>query len=207
MATSSMGVEAGPDGRARCWWCLGAADYIDYHDRVWGRPMHDDRELFETLVLESFQSGLSWLTILRKRDGFRRAFHGWEIASIADYGERDVERLLADPGIVRHRGKIEAAIANAAATRAVHERGGTLDALLWSFAPDRNRTSPPTGGHDLAATTAESEAMAKELKRRRFRFIGPTTAYSLMQAAGLVNDHLEGCDYRELEPSRRRHDG
>jgi len=197
MATSSMGVEAGPDGRARCWWCLDAPDYIDYHDRVWGRPLHDDRELLEMLVLESFQSGLSWLTILRKREGFRRAFDGWDPATIAAYGDRDVERLLADPGIVRHRGKIEAAIANAAATRALHERGETLDALLWSFAPERGGARPPASGHDLAATTPESTAMAQELKRRGFRFVGPTTAYSLMQAAGLVNDHLDGCEFRD----------
>jgi DNA-3-methyladenine glycosylase I len=191
-----MGVEAGPDGRQRCWWCLGAPEYIDYHDRVWGRPMHDDRELFEILVLESFQSGLSWLTILRKREGFRRAFAGWDIAKVAAYGYREVDRLLADPGIVRHRGKIEAAIANAAATRALYERGETLEALLWKFAPERDPAGPPVSGHDLAATTSESEAMAKELKRRGFRFVGPTTAYSTMQAAGLVNDHLEGCEFR-----------
>jgi DNA-3-methyladenine glycosylase I len=196
MASSSMGVEAGPDGRARCWWCLEAPEYIDYHDRVWGRPIHDERELFEMLVLESFQSGLSWLTILRKREAFRRAFDGWDIAKVAAYRDRDVDRLLADHGIVRHRGKIDAAITNAAATRALHERGETLAALLWSFAPAPDGASPPTSGHDLAATTPESKAMAKELKRRGFRFIGPTTAYSIMQAAGLVNDHLDGCEFR-----------
>jgi DNA-3-methyladenine glycosylase I len=193
---SSMTVEAGPDGRARCWWCLGAPELLDYHDRVWGRPMRDDRELFEMLVLESFQSGLSWLTILRKRDGFRRAFDDWDIARVAAYGDRDVERLLGDPGIVRHRGKIEAAIANAAATQALYEQGETLEGLLWSFAPDRDSAPPPSSGHDLASTTPESTAMAKELKRRGFRFVGPTTAYSLMEAAGLVNDHLDGCEFR-----------
>jgi DNA-3-methyladenine glycosylase I len=193
---SSMGVEAGPDGRARCWWCLGAPELIDYHDRVWGRPMRDERELFEMLVLESFQSGLAWLTILRKREGFRRAFDDWDVDSIAAYDSRDVERLLADAGIVRHRGKIEATIANAAATRALHEQGQTLASLLWSFAPDRDGAGPPASGHHLPATTPESNAMAKELKRRGFRFVGPTTAYSLMEAAGLVNDHLDGCDFR-----------
>jgi DNA-3-methyladenine glycosylase I len=196
MAPGAMGVEPGPDGRARCWWCLGAPEYVAYHDEVWGRPTHDERELFEMLVLESFQSGLSWLTILRKRAGFRRAFAGWDVERIAAYDERDVERLLADPGIVRHRGKIEAAIANAVATRALHERGETLDALLWSFAPAQNGASPPASGHDMAPATAESKAMAKELKRRGFRFVGPTTAYALMQAAGLVNDHLDGCEFR-----------
>jgi DNA-3-methyladenine glycosylase I len=198
MAASSMGVEAGPDGRLRCWWCLGAPEYVEYHDSVWGRPMHGDRELFEMLVLESFQSGLSWLTILRKREGFRRAFEDWDIERIAAFGERDVERLLADSRIVRHRGKIEAAIANAVATRALHERGETLDALLWAFAPERDGAGPPASGHDVPASTPESKAMAKELKRRGFRFVGPTTAYALMQAAGLVNDHLKGCELREL---------
>ena len=198
MAAGSMGVEAGPDGRLRCWWCLGAPEYIEYHDSVWGRPMHGDRELFEMLVLESFQSGLSWLTILRKREGFRRAFEDWDIERIAAFGERDVERLLADSRIVRHRGKIEAAIANAVATRALHERGETLDARLWSFAPKRNGAAPPASGHEVPASTPESKAMAKELKRRGFRFVGPTTAYALMQAAGMVNDHLEGCELRGL---------
>jgi DNA-3-methyladenine glycosylase I len=189
-----MDVETGPDGRKRCWWALGAPESIDYHDRVWGRPMHDDRELFEFLVLESFQSGLSWLTILRKRESFRRAFDGWDIEKVAAYGDRDVARLLADAGIVRNRGKIEAAIANAAATLALYDDGATLDSLLWQFAPDQG--APPHSGRDLAAATPESKAMAKELKRRGFRFVGPTTAYSLMQAAGLVNDHLAGCEFR-----------
>jgi DNA-3-methyladenine glycosylase I len=194
--TDEMGVEAGADGRARCWWCLGAPELIDYHDRVWGRPMHDERELFEMLVLESFQSGLSWLTILRKREGFRRAFDDWDVEKIADYGKGEIERLLGDPGIVRHRGKIEATIANAAATHSLHEEGETLDALLWGFAPKHDGASPPRSGHDLAPATPESKALAKELKRREFRFVGPTTAYSLMEASGLVNDHLDGCAFR-----------
>ncbi|HEX2436018.1 MAG TPA: DNA-3-methyladenine glycosylase I [Solirubrobacterales bacterium] len=193
---SSMGVETGPDGRARCWWCLGAPELLDYHDRVWGRPMRDDRELFEMLVLESFQSGLSWLTILRKRDGFQRAFDDWDIARVAAYGDPDVERLLGDAAIIRHRGKIEAAIANAAATQALYRQGKTLEGVLWSFAPGRDSGPPPSSGHNLASTTPESTAMAKELKRRGFRFVGPTTAYSLMEAAGLVNDHLDGCEFR-----------
>ena len=191
-----MGVEAGPDGRRRCWWCLGTPEYIDYHDRVWGRPMHDDRDLFEMLVLESFQAGLSWLTILRKREAFGRAFDAWDIEKVAAYGDRQVDRLLADPGIVRNRGKIEAAIANARATRALYDQGETLESLLWTFAPAPDLADPPVSGRDLAATTTESKAMAKELKRRGFRFVGPTTAYSLMQAAGLVNDHLAGCEFR-----------
>jgi DNA-3-methyladenine glycosylase I len=190
-----MGVETGPDGRARCWWCLGAPEYVDYHDRVWGRPMHDDRNLFEMLVLESFQSGLSWLTILRKQEGFRRAFDDWEIERIAEYGDDDVERLLGDAGIVRNRQKIEATIANSRATRALHAAGESLDEVLWKFAPEATGP-PPATGHDLEPWTAESKAMAKELKRLGFRFVGPTTAYSLMQAAGLVNDHLAGCEFR-----------
>lgn len=194
--TGDMGIEVGPDGRARCWWCLGAPEYVEYHDRVWGRPMHDDRELFEMLVLESFQSGLSWLTILRKREGFRHDFDDWDVEKIATYGQGEIERLLADPEIVRHRGKIEATIANAAATHSLQKEGETLDALLWSFAPGRDEANPPRSGHELAPTTPESKAMAKELRRRGFRFVGPTTAYSLMQAAGLVNDHLDGCAFR-----------
>jgi DNA-3-methyladenine glycosylase I len=194
--TDEMGIEAGSDGRPRCWWCIGAPELIDYHDRVWGKPMHGERELFEMLVLESFQSGLSWLTILRKREGFQRAFDDWDIEKVAAYGEREIEHLLADPGIIRHRGKIEATIANAAATLSLHREGDTLDALFWSFAPEPDGARAPKSGHDLTATTPESKAMAKELKRRGFRFVGPTTAYSLMEAAGLVNDHLDGCAFR-----------
>jgi len=191
-----MGTAPGPDGRQRCWWCLGAPEYVEYHDREWGRPVHDDRVLFELLVLESFQSGLSWLTILRKREGFRRAFDEWDVAKIAGYGEAEIERLLGDAGIVRHRGKIEATIANAVATVRLREAGETLDALLWEFAPAAVEGEPPASGHDLQSVTPESKALAKELKRRGFRFVGPTTAYSLMQAAGLVNDHLGGCEFR-----------
>jgi DNA-3-methyladenine glycosylase I len=193
-----MGIERGPDGRPRCWWSLGAPELLDYHDCGWGRPLHGERELFEMLTLESFQSGLSWLTILRKRDGFRRAFDEWDVDRIASYGERDVERLLGDAAIVRNRAKVEATIANARATVALHADGETLDELLWGFAPDSDRAEPPASGHDLKSLTPESKAMAKELKRRGFRFVGPTTAYSLMEAAGLVNDHLAGCAFRSL---------
>jgi DNA-3-methyladenine glycosylase I len=191
----AMGVEKGPDGRLRCWWCLGAPELVEYHDRTWGRPMHGERELFEMLTLESFQSGLSWLTILRKREGFRRAFDGWDLERIAAYGEPEVERLLGDASIVRNRAKIEATVANARATVVLHESGETLDALLWGLAP-APAARAPHDGQELEATTKESKAMAKELKRRGFRFVGPTTAYSLMQAAGLVDDHLAGCEFR-----------
>ena len=171
----------------RCPWGASAPDYVAYHDEEWGRPVHDDRALYEKLCLEAFQSGLSWLTILRKREGFRTAFANFEPAAVAAFGDDDVARLMADAAIVRNRLKIEAAIANA---RAVLELDSLSD-LLWSFAPGE-RPAPRTMA-DIPATTPESTAMAKELKRRGFRFVGPTTAYALMQACGLVNDHLDGC--------------
>jgi DNA-3-methyladenine glycosylase I len=191
-----MGIEEGPDGRARCWWCLGTDDYLAYHDDEWGRPLHGDVALFERLTLEAFQSGLSWLTILRKRENFRRAFDGFEVERIAEYGDEEVARLLGDAGIVRNRRKIEAAITNAQATTAMHADGKTLDELIWSFAPDPDSRPAPRSGHDLESVTAESKAMTKELKRRGFVFVGPTTAYATMQAAGMVNDHLAGCEFR-----------
>jgi DNA-3-methyladenine glycosylase I len=191
----AMRLAKGPDGKSRCWWGATSPEYVEYHDNVWGRRMHGDRDLFEMLTLESFQSGLSWLTILRKQENFRRAFGDWDIDAIASYGKRDFARLMDDPGIVRNRAKIEATIANARATLELRAGGTTLDELLWSFAPEP--APAPKAGEDLAATTSESAAMARELKRRGFRFVGPTTAYSLMQAAGLVNDHLAGCAFRD----------
>ena len=189
------GVEPGPDGKPRCPWALGTSDYLDYHDKEWGRPLHGERELFERLTLEAFQSGLSWLTILRKRENFRRAFDGFDVDRVAGYGARDVKRLLADAGIVRNRRKIEATITNARAVRELHTNNETLDELIWSFAPDEPGPSPETL-EDLEPTTPESKALAKELKGRGFVFVGPTTAYASMQAAGLVNDHLKGCAFR-----------
>jgi len=156
--------------------------------------MHGERELFEMLTLESFQSGLSWITILRKQEGFRQAFDGWDIERIAAYGDSEVERLMNDAAIVRNRAKIESTLANARAVLELWAAGETLDALLWSFAPAD--APAPRAREDLAASTPESATMAKELKRRGFRFVGPTTAYSLMQAAGLVNDHLAHCAFR-----------
>ncbi|MBN1527453.1 MAG: DNA-3-methyladenine glycosylase I [Thermoleophilaceae bacterium] len=191
---ASDDVLPGSDGRARCWWCLGAPEYVAYHDEEWGRPSRDDRHLFELLTLEAFQSGLSWLTILRKRAGFRAAFEGWDVERIAAYGDDDVERLLGDAGIVRHRGKIEATLANARATVAQREEGLTLSELLWRFAP--GPSAAPGSRAELPASTPASAAMSKELRARGFRFVGPTVAYSLMQAAGLVNDHLAGCAFR-----------
>jgi DNA-3-methyladenine glycosylase I len=189
------GVEPGPDGKPRCPWALGTPDYLGYHDHEWGRPLHGERELFERLTLEAFQSGLSWLTVLRKRENFRRAFDDFEIEQVAGYGEPEVERLLGDAGIIRNRRKIEAAITNAQAVREMHEAGETLDELIWSFAPDEERP-PPKALDDLEATTAESKELAKELKKRGFAFVGPTTIYATMQAIGVVNDHLAGCAFR-----------
>ena len=178
----------------RCW---DTSDplYIAYHDEEWGRPVRDERLLLERLCLEGFQSGLSWLTILRKRENFRAAFRGFDPAQVARFGDADVERLMADAGIVRNRAKIEATIANARATVALHEAGETLGALLWSFAPAAPGPAPETLG-DMPATTPESKALARELKRRGFRFVGPTTAYALMQATGIVNDHVARCFVR-----------
>jgi DNA-3-methyladenine glycosylase I len=194
--TDQTGVVPGPDGKPRCWWALSSPDYVEYHDSEWGRPLHGEAKLFERLTLEAFQSGLSWLTILRKRENFRRAFDGFDVDRVADYGEPEVERLLGDAGIIRNRRKIEATIANARAARDLHANGENLDELIWSFAPDPASRPAPKTGADLPATTAESTAMAKELKRRGFVFVGPTTAYATMQAAGLVNDHLAGCAFR-----------
>jgi DNA-3-methyladenine glycosylase I len=195
----SPALAKGSDGRPRCWWGASTPDYETYHDEEWGRPVRDDRGIYERMVLEGFQSGLSWLTILRKRDNFRAAFANFEIDAVAEFGERDVERLLGDAGIVRHRGKIEAAIANA---RAVAALDTPLAELVWSFAPSGRRRAPRTL-EDLPAITPESTALAKELKRRGFRFVGPTTAYATMQACGLVNDHVAGCWVRaEVERLR-----
>ncbi len=176
----------GDDGLARCWWGASTPEYVAYHDTEWGQPVRDDRALYEKLCLEAFQSGLSWITILRKREGFRAAFAGFDPQVVARFGSQDVERLMADAGIVRNRAKIEAAIANARAALDVE-----LSELLWSFAPEP-RPRPRTRA-DVPAVTPESTAMAKELKKRGFRFVGPTTAYALMQACGLVDDHIEGC--------------
>ncbi|MBF6300664.1 DNA-3-methyladenine glycosylase I [Nocardia amamiensis] len=181
-------MTAPADGLIRCSWPLETELYRDYHDYEWGKPLHGDDALFERLCLEAFQSGLSWLTILRKRPAFRAAFAGFSIERVAEFGDADVARLLADAGIVRNRLKIEAAIANARVARRL-DIG--LDELLWSFAPPP-RPRPRTGA-DVPATTPESVAMAKELKRRGFRFVGPTTAYALMQATGMVDDHLADC--------------
>jgi DNA-3-methyladenine glycosylase I len=202
---ADAGIVVGEDGVARCWWGTSAPEYRAYHDTEWGFPVADDVRLFEKLSLEGFQAGLSWLTILRKREAFRRAFAGFRFERIARFGERDVARLLTDAGIVRHRGKIEAVINNARRAVELVEREGSLAHYVWSFAPE-----PRTGPLDRAALaelalTAESTALAKDLKRRGWRFVGPTTVYAFMQAMGLVNDHLDGCAARgEAERARTR---
>jgi DNA-3-methyladenine glycosylase I len=186
-------VVVGADGLARCAWGTSTPEYTGYHDNEWGRPVRSDDGLFERLTLEAFQSGLSWLTILRKRDAFRRAFDGFAIEAVAAYQVSDVDRLLADADIVRNRAKIEAAIGNA---RAATELPGGLAALLWAYAPDSRPR--PRSSAEVPATTPESTAMARDLKRRGFRFVGPTTAYALMQATGMVDDHLQDCHVAPL---------
>jgi DNA-3-methyladenine glycosylase I len=188
----SDALTVGGDGRPRCFWAVGGApEYLTYHDDEWGRPVLGDDRLFERLTLEAFQSGLSWLTILRKRAAFRAAFASFDIAAVAAFGEADKARLLADAGIVRNRLKIEAAIANARAAVPVIEQDGSLATFVWRFRPKAHKA--PRSRADFVAASPESAALAKELKRRGFRFVGPTTAYSLMQAAGIVNDHVDGC--------------
>jgi DNA-3-methyladenine glycosylase I len=187
---SAGGPIAAADGRLRCPWALSATEYLAYHDDEWGRPVHGDDVLFERLMLEAFQSGLSWLTILRKREAFRAAFDRFSLEQVAAYGTPDVDRLLADPGIVRNRAKVTAAITNARAALDVAEG---LDALLWSYAPDPESRPAPQTLADLPPVTDESTALAKDLKRRGFAFVGPTTVYATMQATGMVDDHLAGC--------------
>jgi len=195
----------GDDGVVRCFWGASAAEYAAYHDTEWGFPVAEDRRLFEKLCLEGFQSGLSWLTILRKREGFRQAFAGFDFDRVARFGEKDVERLLADASIVRHRGKIEATINNAQRAVELVDEEGSLAAYVWRFEPDAGGRPKRMTWDTLLemAETPESRALAKDLKRRGWRFVGPTTVYAFMQAMGLVNDHLHGCDARvEVERAR-----
>ena len=205
--SSARSIVRGADGVSRCFWCGDDPGYVAYHDDEWGRPVADDRRLFEKLCLEGFQSGLSWLTILRKREAFRRAFAGFDIESVARFGARDVKRLLGDAGIVRHRGKIESAIRNARSAASLVERHGSLAAFVWRFEPDARSRPRRMTRAALAArsTTPESTALSKELKAHGFGFVGPTTVYAFMQAMGLVNDHLDGCASRPLvEVARSR---
>ena len=206
MSASRSGLVRGDDGRLRCHW--GASDplYPPYHDREWGYPVGDDTRLFEKLCLEGFQAGLSWLTILRKRENFRRAFRGFEIERVARLNRRSVERLLRDPGIVRHRGKIESAVDNARRALEVVEEHGSFAAYLWQFEPparERPRALTRAALAKLTETPA-SRRLSKDLRARGFRFVGPTTMYALMQAMGLVNDHIEGCFARPKAAAARR---
>ncbi|MGW4381171.1 DNA-3-methyladenine glycosylase I [Kitasatospora sp. NPDC004531] len=187
------GAVLGADGLRRCGWGDSSDDYRLYHDTEWGRPVHGDQALFERVSLEAFQSGLSWITILRRREGFRTAFRNFSIEQVAEFGDADVERLMADTGIIRNRAKILATIANAKAARELGD--GQLDALIWSHTGDPTRPAPRTLA-EVPAVTPESTALARELKKNGFRFVGPTTAYALMQACGLVNDHLADCHAR-----------
>jgi DNA-3-methyladenine glycosylase I len=206
MARLAPGLAQGDDGRVRCAWARSDALYLRYHDEEWGRPVGDDRRLFEKICLEGFQSGLSWLTILRKREAFRRAFAGFDISAVARFGKRDVARLLADAGIVRHRGKIESTINNAGRALALAEEFGTLAAYFWRWAPEP-RARPRRLTYAVLKTlthTPESTALSRDLKARGWTFVGPTTVYAFMQAMGLVNDHLEGCPARQVVERARR---
>ena len=194
---------AGEDGRVRCAWGASTAEYRAYHDSEWGRPVGNESRVYEKLCLEGFQAGLSWITILRKRPAFRRAFAEFDPEKVAAYGPGEVEALLKDVGIVRHRGKIEAVITNARAVMDLHSRGLSLAGLVWSHRP-ATKNAPAAPG-DLEASTAESRALSRELRKSGFAFVGPTTVYAAMQSLGVVNDHLTGCEWRELcdEESRR----
>lgn len=194
-----MSTIKGPDGKSRCGWCGAAPEFLDYHDREWGFPVADDRRLFEKLSLESFQAGLSWRTILGKRDNFRAAFCNFDFHRLACFAERDVERLLQNAGIVRHRGKIEAVINNAQRARELVEREGSLAAFVWRYEPKPGQLTKPQS----VSTSPESVRLSKDLKKLGWKFVGPTTIYAFMQAMGLVNDHAEDCAIRaEVERAR-----
>jgi DNA-3-methyladenine glycosylase I len=191
---------AGPDGKLRCRWCGAAPEFLAYHDTEWGFPVGDDRRLFEKLSLEGFQSGLSWRTILAKREKFRAAFCGFDFERIARFTQRDVARLLKDEGIIRHRGKIEAVIHNARRAQELVKRDGSLAAFIWRYEPDSKQRAKP----QIASTSPESIALSKDLKKLGWKFVGPTTAYALMQAMGLINDHVEDCVIRaKVERARK----
>jgi DNA-3-methyladenine glycosylase I len=200
-AARADGIAVGEDGLARCWWADSAPEYRAYHDSEWGFPVADDRRLFEKLSLEGFQAGLSWLTILRKREAFRDAFDGFDYTRVAQFGEKDVSRLLADASIVRHRGKIEAVINNARRAVELVASEGSIARFVWGFEPGSRADEVRWG--DVPSTTAESVALARELKRRGWRFVGPTTVYAFMQAMGLVNDHVTGCHARAAAQAAR----
>jgi DNA-3-methyladenine glycosylase I len=201
MSRLKAGLALGPDGRPRCWWAVSAPDYVAYHDREWGFPVHDDRRLFEKICLEGFQSGLSWLTILRKREAFRAGFAGFDFAKVAKFGARDVKRLLGDAGIVRHRGKIESTINNAKRALELVDEHGSLDAYVWSFAPPAAERPRVVTRATIQPTSPTSIRLSKDLKKRGWTFVGPTTIYAFMQAMGLVDDHLDGCAVKSGSPA------
>ena len=182
----------GADGVTRCWWCGDDPLYVRYHDEEWGRPTTDERDVFELLALEGFQAGLAWITILRKREAFRAAFDGFDIDTVAAYGDADVERLLGDAGIVRHRGKIEATIGLARLSQELGEEGSSLSELVWGFAPAGDRVRPSSPG-EVPTNTPEAVELSKALKARGAKFVGPTIVYAFMQSAGIVDDHVAGC--------------
>ena len=192
-------VVPGPDGKPRCGWCGNIAEFFPYHDTEWGFPVDDDRRLFEKLCFESFQAGLSWRTILNKRENLRAAFDNFQIGNVAHFSEKDVKRLLLDTGIIRHRGKIEAVINNAARVQELIVEEGSFAAYVWRYEPDPDSIGPPQS----QSTSPESIALSKDLKKRGWRFVGPTTVYAFLQSMGLINDHLEGCVTRE-EVTRAR---
>jgi DNA-3-methyladenine glycosylase I len=205
VSATDPGVVRGDDGVLRCWWADSAPEYRTYHDEEWGMPVADDRRLFEKLSLEGFQAGLSWLTILRKREAFRRAFEGFDFERVAEFGEQDVERLLADATIIRHRGKIEAVINNARRAAELVDEAGSLAAHIWRFEPAPHLAPLDRAGLAELAHTPASKSLAADLKRRGWRFVGPTTVYAFMQAMGLVNDHLGGCAaHSSVEEARAR---
>jgi len=191
----------GPDGKPRCSWCGAAPEFLGYHDTEWGFPVSDDHRLFEKLSLESFQSGLSWRTILAKRENFRAAFHDFDFDRVARFTQRDIDRLLKDEGIIRHRGKIEAVINNAQRAQEIVKQEGSLAAFVWRYEPDHKQLTEP----QTASTSPASLALSKDLKKRGWKFVGPTTAYAFMQAMGLINDHVEDCMIRaKVERARKR---
>ncbi len=197
----SAAIITGPDGKSRCHWCGAAPDFLSYHDTEWGFPVSDDHRLFEKLCLESFQSGLSWRTILAKRENFRVAFHDFDFDRVARFSARDITRLLKDEGIVRHRGKIESVINNARQARELVKEQGSLAAYVWRYEPDMQQLAEP----QTVSSSPESIALSKDLKKRGWKFLGPTTVYAFMQAMGLVNDHVEACVIRDrVERARKR---
>ena len=206
MPSADQALIIGRDGNARCWWPGKDAEYTRYHDEEWGYPVHDDIHLFEKICLEGFQAGLSWLTILRKRDNFRGAFNGFDFIKIAKYTDKDIERLVKNAGIVRHRGKIESTINNARQAQKIIEEFGSLSKYFWQFEPSSD-SRPKASDHSAMmalAFTPESTAMSKDLKKRGWSFVGPTTCYAFMQSMGIVNDHLEGCLCRKKCEEKRQ---